>query len=179
MLLARPAPPSSYPIAKPAQTAAPPSRPSTPPLVFLIPSEGQGDARIYFPAAPNITPGWTSQHIAPHRRRLRRGKAWRLAREQASERHWLNNKTSKQGRCKQANKTTQAMDPGAIHVRTMYHADAPCDITHPAYRVCACALALVSAAENGWAGGHAMSVTRRPVPNQLPQQQQPLESGVC
>ena len=90
------------------------------------------------------------------------GKAWRLAREQASERHWLNNKTSKQDRCKQANKTTQAMDPGAIHVRTMYHTDTPCDITHPAYRVCACALALVSAAGTGWAGGHDQKAGTKP-----------------
>ena len=53
------------------------------------------------------------------------------------------------------------MDPGAIHVRTMYHADTPCDITHPAYRVCACALALVSA-ENGWAGGHDQKADTKP-----------------
>ena len=54
------------------------------------------------------------------------------------------------------------MDPGAIHVRTMYHADTPCDITHPAYRVCACALALVSAAETGWAGGHDQKAGTKP-----------------
>ena len=54
------------------------------------------------------------------------------------------------------------MDPGAIHVRTMYHADTPCDITHPAYRVCACALALVSAAENGWARGHDQKADTKP-----------------
>ena len=67
------------------------------------------------------------------------------------------------------------MDPGAIHVRTMYHADTPC-ASHTRRIVYARApwlwFLLLRLAGLG-------VMTRRPVPNQLPQQQQPLESGVC